>query len=63
MNASTSSGFLTEANAVAMPGAKPNIDIVWEEVCFNDRSCQQSSGDADVPDEDGLEAFIGGAGI
>jgi hypothetical protein len=62
MNASTSLRFLTVANPVAMHSAKENI-AVSEEVCFNDRSRQRNNGEADVPDEDGLETFISGAGI
>jgi hypothetical protein len=63
MNASACSLILTEANPVAMHGAKANIDAVSEEVCFNDQSRQRNSGEAGVPDEDGFETFIYGAGI
>jgi hypothetical protein len=63
MNASACSPILTQANPVAMHGAKAGIDAVSEEACFNDRPRQRNAGAADVPDEDGFETFVGGDGI
>jgi hypothetical protein len=63
MNESTRSHIPTEAILFAMHGATASIVAASEEVYFNDRPRQRSSGEAGVPDEDGFETFVDGDGI